>query len=430
MQQTTEELQEQLLYYKQLADQLGGTNISYDARISAATTEVRKFKEGLALLNQLQRSIDVKASMQEVFESTMEAINLKLRMDKSVVLMEGEKDIFSPAYGLGFEEAVIDQFADIRMSLPDHLMLRDDYWLVTKTISAIDAALPIITQLNILFFIAVPIFIHQQRIGILVSGRMKEIRPFFPPLSSIDVELFHTIGAFLSVSATNSGSYHILENLVSDRTRELTIEKEKSDNLLLNILPAEIAEELKEKGEAQAKLYDNVSVIFTDFVGFTTAAEHLSPQELVNDLHTCFKAFDEIMSKYNIEKIKTIGDAYLAVAGLPKPLANHAENVVLAAIDIRNYIENSILNKTNVFSVRIGVHSGSVVAGIVGVKKFAYDIWGDTVNIAARMEENSESGKINISQATYDLVKDKFELEYRGEIAAKNKGKMKMYFVV
>jgi class 3 adenylate cyclase/tetratricopeptide (TPR) repeat protein len=208
------------------------------------------------------------------------------------------------------------------------------------------------------------------------------------------------------------------------------IEKDRSDALLLNILPAEVAEELKTKGTADAKHFDNVTVLFTDFKSFTTISEALTPQELVGELHACFKAFDEICGKYNIEKIKTIGDAYLAVCGLPIADENHAENVVNAALEIREFMKQRRENLgAKTFEIRIGINSGSVVAGIVGVKKFAYDIWGDTVNTAARMEQNSEAGKINISETTHALVKEKFRCEYRGEIDAKNKGKLAMYFV-
>ncbi|MCW3122773.1 MAG: hypothetical protein JWQ38_2265, partial [Flavipsychrobacter sp.] len=207
-------------------------------------------------------------------------------------------------------------------------------------------------------------------------------------------------------------------------------ERKKSDDLLLNILPEEVANELKEKGITQARHFDNVTVLFTDFVNFTNAGEKMGAQELIDELHTCFKAFDEITSKYKIEKIKTIGDAYLAVAGLPLSDPEHAGHVVAAAIEINSFMStryDRLGDKT--FQIRIGVHSGNVVAGIVGVKKFAYDIWGDTVNTAARMEQNSTPGRINISQTTYELVKDKFHCEYRGEIDAKNKGMLKMYFV-
>jgi class 3 adenylate cyclase/Tfp pilus assembly protein PilF len=208
-------------------------------------------------------------------------------------------------------------------------------------------------------------------------------------------------------------------------------EKERAESLLLNILPFEVAEELKTKGTTTAKLYDNVSVLFTDFVNFTRAGERMSPQVLIDELHDCFRAFDEITYKYNIEKIKTIGDAYLAVSGLPKTDSRHAENVVNAAIEINSFMAERLANfgEERTFSIRIGIHSGSVVAGIVGVKKFAYDIWGDTVNTAARMEEKSKPGYINISGTTYELVKDKFKFTYRGKIAAKNKGEVDMYFV-
>ena len=210
----------------------------------------------------------------------------------------------------------------------------------------------------------------------------------------------------------------------------LSKEKKRSDDLLLNILPAEVADELKEKGTAAAKYFDNVTVMFTDFVDFTKAGEKMTPQQLVDELHACFKAFDEIIKKHNIEKIKTVGDAYLAVSGLPIPDPGHAVNMVKAAVDILGFMrERKKQLGDNTFEVRIGMHSGNVVAGIVGVIKFAYDIWGDTVNTAARMEEHSVGGKINISHTTYELVKDKFECHYRGEITAKNKGSLQMYFV-
>jgi adenylate cyclase len=218
--------------------------------------------------------------------------------------------------------------------------------------------------------------------------------------------------------------------LLSKANLGLEEEKKRSEDLLLNILPSEVANELKSTGSAQAKQFDDVTVLFTDFVNFSRASEKMSPQELVNELDICFKAFDRIIGKYNVEKIKTIGDAYLAVSGLPLPDALHAENAVNVAIEINNFIETrKVQLGDKAFDVRIGIHSGSLVAGIVGLKKFAYDIWGDTVNVAARMEQNSEPGKINISQNTYELLKGKFNCTYRGEIEAKNKGKLGMYFV-
>jgi len=211
---------------------------------------------------------------------------------------------------------------------------------------------------------------------------------------------------------------------------QISKEKKRSDDLLLNILPSEVADELKNTGRAKARHFNNVTVIFTDFVNFTKAGERMSPQELIDELHECFKAFDDINTKYGIEKIKTIGDAYLAVAGLPVADPKHAEHVICAAQDILKFMnERRARLGDKTFLIRIGVHTGSVVAGIVGVKKFAYDIWGDTVNTTARMEEHSEPGKINISQNTYNLVKDHFSCTYRGEIDVKNKGALSMYFV-
>jgi adenylate cyclase len=219
--------------------------------------------------------------------------------------------------------------------------------------------------------------------------------------------------------------------ILKKNNKLLDRERKQSDNLLLNILPEEVAAQLKDTGKSAAKQFDNITVMFTDFVNFTEASERMAPAALVEELDTCFREFDDITSRYNVEKIKTIGDAYLAVCGLPTPDPKHAENVVLAAREINAFMADRLakLGSERTFAIRIGIHSGSVVAGIVGVKKFAYDIWGDTVNTAARMEQNSEAGKINISQCTYELVKDKFTCEFRGEVEAKGKGAMSMYYI-
>jgi len=208
-------------------------------------------------------------------------------------------------------------------------------------------------------------------------------------------------------------------------------EKQRSDNLLLNILPEETALELKKYGKVKAQKFDSVTVLFTDFKGFTKYAENLDPETLVESVDYYFSKFDEIIEKHDLEKIKTVGDAYMCAGGLPYPSDDHAYRMVRAAIEIADFVNasKSESNGKARFDIRIGINTGPVVAGVVGTKKFAYDIWGDTVNIASRMETNSIPGRVNISENTYNLVKDKFDCEYRGEINVKNRGALKMYFV-
>lgn len=212
-------------------------------------------------------------------------------------------------------------------------------------------------------------------------------------------------------------------------------EKARSEELLLNILPAEIAEELKEKGKAAARDFDRVSILFSDFEGFTEHSAKLSASNLVSEINHCFEAFDGIMGKYKIEKIKTIGDAYMAAGGLPVPSNDSVKNTILAALDMQTFISTrkALMDAQGLpaFEMRVGIHTGPIVAGIVGVKKFQYDIWGDAVNTASRMESAGKVGKVNISQHTYKLVKEDedFAFESRGKIIAKGKGEMDMWFV-
>ncbi len=207
-------------------------------------------------------------------------------------------------------------------------------------------------------------------------------------------------------------------------------ERNRSDDLLLNILPKETANELKANGKVKAKKFDAVTVMFADFKGFTRYAEQLEPEVLVKTVDYYFSEFDEIISKYGLEKIKTVGDAYMCAGGLPFPSKDHAIKMVHAANEITQFVEQTKNNNMQAaFDVRIGINTGPVVAGVVGTRKFAYDIWGDTVNIAARMESSSVPGRINISENTFQLVKNEFECEYRGEVEAKNRGMLKMYFV-
>ncbi len=215
----------------------------------------------------------------------------------------------------------------------------------------------------------------------------------------------------------------------------IQLEKNRSDELLHNILPEEVAAELKEKGVAEARSMDTVTVLFTDFKGFTAMSEQLSPKALVADIHECFSAFDRIMEAHGIEKIKTIGDAYMAAGGLPVANNTHAQDVARAALEIRDFIEEGkarrIAEGLPYFEIRIGLHTGPVVAGIVGLKKFQYDIWGDTVNTASRMESSGAVGQVNISESTYEFLRNEPGLRFtpRGKVQAKGKGELEMYFV-
>jgi class 3 adenylate cyclase len=210
-------------------------------------------------------------------------------------------------------------------------------------------------------------------------------------------------------------------------------ERRKSDSLLLNILPASTANELKERGEALPRHYERVTILFTDFVGFTFVAERMSPQELIAELNHCFFEFDKIIERHGIEKIKTIGDAYMCAGGIPVANTTNPFDVVSAALEIRDFVTHTRQERLaagkDYWEVRIGVNTGPVMAGVVGKNKFAYDIWGDAVNIAARLESSGKSGKVNISENTYLLIKEKFECSYRGKVLAKNKGEIDMYFV-
>lgn len=209
-------------------------------------------------------------------------------------------------------------------------------------------------------------------------------------------------------------------------------EKNRSDLLLLNILPAETAQELKQRGRVKAKRFESVTVMFTDFQGFTLSSQDLSPEKLVTSVDYYFSEFDKIIGRHGLEKIKTIGDSYMCAGGLPFPSEEHPVKMVDAALEIMEFMKEAEKMKSHdiaYFETRIGINTGPVVAGVVGTRKFAYDIWGDTVNVAARMESNSERGRINISEYTYELIKDKFSCKYRGKVTVKNHGEMKMYYV-
>jgi len=226
---------------------------------------------------------------------------------------------------------------------------------------------------------------------------------------------------------------YMLEQIINNRTEDLIIEKEKTDNLLANVLPRNTASEIIEKGKATKIKYNFVTVLFSDIQGFTKIAEETNPEILIDELDKFFFYFDSVVEKFGIEKIKTIGDAYMCAGGIPEKNRTNPVEVILAALEMKAYMnqtkETSELEGMKFWDIRIGIHTGTVVAGVVGQKKLSYDIWGDTVNTASRMESSGEAGKINISGTTYEFVKEFFTCEYRGKMPVKYKGELEMYFV-
>ena len=244
-----------------------------------------------------------------------------------------------------------------------------------------------------------------------------------------DVRIAYLLALQVSAAIRNANCFEELNLLYA----QLRAEKQKSEQLLLNVLPGEIANELKRNQKVKPVYYESASVLFTDFKNFTKLAEQMNPQDLVDELDYCFSYFDTIVETHNLEKLKTIGDSYMCVGGIPTPNSTHAIDTVLAALQIKAFMNWRKIEKLQqnqpYWDIRIGIHSGSVLAGVIGKKKFAYDIWGDTVNTASRMESCGVAGSINISAATFELVKNFFEFEPRGKIPAKNKGDMDMYLV-
>lgn len=223
------------------------------------------------------------------------------------------------------------------------------------------------------------------------------------------------------------------DQLLISKNQSLLEEKKRSEDLLTNMLPAEVVRQLKTKGAAKARKYDSVSVLFTDFKGFSKIAETLSPEELVSELNHCFTVFDRITEKYRLQKIKTIGDAYMCVGGLYTRGGNHVQRMVFAALEIQQFLADRKAQRLGkdlyFFEARIGIHTGPIVAGVIGRKKIAFDVWGNTVNVAQQMEHHSEVGKVNISGETYELVKERFTCLSRGRVTTKNKQDYEMYYV-
>jgi class 3 adenylate cyclase len=219
------------------------------------------------------------------------------------------------------------------------------------------------------------------------------------------------------------GSLGVLGLIFITLLTRLAVERERAESLLLNVLPAEVAAELKERGETTAQRFESVSVLFADIVGFTPMSASMEPEEMVAQLNDVFTYFDELADRYGVEKIRTIGDNYMVASGVPSPRDDHAQALAAMALEMLKY------SATGPLSFRLGINSGPVVAGVIGAKKFQYDIWGDTVNTASRMESHSDPGRIQISQSTYELIRDDFATTPRGPIEVKGKGTLNTWWL-
>ena len=429
-----DEAQKQINYYKERLKTLSSSLMSLEYANANLSKDVLQMSEGLSVISELQLW-NTESQMEVLLDLLAEKINVRLKMDVTLMLMPVKDDAseYVPHYIKSYADYNKERALNVRLVIPE-AFYQSSVPLIANDDSHSD---PMVVALRNAFqldhFILCPVMHDSKVIMYIFTGRRKQLLQSGKGILTYHQNILEAIGGVISAVQNQIDRNVILEKLVDKRTEELRKEKEVSESLLLNILPYETTQELKANGYVKAKEYNTVTVLFTDFVGFTVLSSGHSPQELVTEIDHYYRAFDNITQKYGIEKIKTIGDSYMCAAGLPVEKETHAVDAVLAAFEIRNFVEKvkeeRIKDRKPFFEIRIGLNSGPVIAGIVGIKKFSYDIWGDTVNVASRMESSSMPGKINISHSTYELVKDEFECTYRGKLNAKNKGHIDMYFV-
>ncbi|MEM7182132.1 MAG: adenylate/guanylate cyclase domain-containing protein [Spirochaetota bacterium] len=392
---------------------------------------IEKAKLQAESLNEFAKMINSTVDLDEIFQYVVE--DLKQKLDADIFLLQlvtqDKNELHNRCFRVPREvsQDLIQEYDSFTYLIEPEVGMY--YWTIfrkklvyirniksSESFSEMDRKL--FEGLKITSVLQIPLILRNEVIGIFhinKYGGMKRVK-------KEELRFIKSFCEQLAIAVNNSKLY-----------QKTKLEHQKSENLLLNILPRDVAKELKEKGYSEPILFDNVSVLFTDFKGFTQIAERLTPQELVRELDACFVQFDKISERYNLEKLKTIGDSYMCAGGIPKKNTTHSIDAVLAALEMQNFMNliKSLKEKKGLeyWEIRLGIHSGPLVAGVIGEKKFAYDVWGDTVNTASRMESSGTSGMINISGATYELVKDYFECEYRGKVNAKNKGEVDMYYV-
>ncbi len=341
-------------------------------------------------------------------------VNILIAEDESIIAIDIAQTLKKLSYNvIGMVRTGEEGFEYAKKLNPD-LVLMDI--MLDGELSGIEAAELIKNSLDIPFIFLTALADEE------TLQRAKVTEPFGYILKPFDERSLH--------SSIEMALYkHKINYKLKQRTQELEEERIKSNQLLHNILPADIIHELRDKGIITPREYKMATLLFTDFQGFTNLSSRMPPDKLVQELNDIFKNFDAITEHYGLEKLKTIGDSYMAAGGLPRETDDHALKVVLAAIDMQKYIKERNKNSEFGWNMRAGIHSGNVIAGVVGKHKFTYDVWGDTVNIASRMERYCEPGKINVTSVTYGLIKDYFECEFRGNAEVAQNVNVDMYFV-
>jgi class 3 adenylate cyclase len=395
-----------------------------------AKDEVERAKEHIEFLNEFSKVINSFNNLDIIFSHAVENLSKKIDTDVfQLQLVDKTKNELFTRCLSGTDSSLMKKYNKLRVPLiPEsgslYLTYASKKTLYLKNVkriaedkkSELDKMVEKDFQIDSVFLI--PLLVKDEVIGIMSINQFGGMKR----LNKDEIRFVESLCEQLALAVNNSFLLEAAE-----------LERAKSEKLLLNILPKDVALELKEKGFAEPVLFENVSVMFTDFKGFTTIAETLSPQELIKDLDACFVQFDKISERFNLEKLKTIGDSYMCAGGIPKRNKTHAIDCCLAALEIQSFMNMMKKLKEEkgfpYWELRLGIHTGPLIAGVIGERKFAYDVWGDTVNTASRMESSGTPGKVNISYTTYELVKDFFHCEYRGEVNAKNKGVVKMYYL-
>ncbi len=426
--------QKEIDYYKGRLKQLSTSYMALEYRTADLSKDVLQMTEGLKVIAELQ-DVDAMSDEDQLFDNLAESINIRLKMDVAAILLpvKERKLEFEMRYLKGFGSYNTEGVRKKIIKVPEEVYQSKEAVLFNKTDEKSEFGAYLSQELEIENLLFSPIVHNKNILGYFFAGRRTQLLQKGKGILPYHLNIMDAIGGVISTVQNQLERQLVLEQLVNERTKELQEEKEISENLLLNILPFETTQELKKNGKVKAKDYSMVTVLFTDFIDFTKYSEGMSPKELVEQIDFYYQEMDHITMKHGVEKIKTIGDSYMCAAGLPVERDDHAVAAVRAALEIRDFVEQTKERKMKTgepyFEIRIGLNSGPIVAGIVGIKKFAYDIWGDTVNVASRMESSGISGEVNISQSTYLLVKDLFHCEYRGQIPVKNKGDIAMYLV-